>query len=89
MAAPNLLSSNGVERAADLPLSVDQRKQRLAATLEKKVEQGYQIESQTETAATVVTKGHRRRWFGMIAGGTDTRQTLSIDDQGRITTRPA
>ena len=88
MAAPNLLSSNGVERAADLPLSVDQRKQLLAATLEKKVEQGYQIESQTETTATVLTKGHRR-WFGMVAGGADTRQTLSIDDQGRITTRPA
>ncbi len=88
MAAPNLLSSNGVERAADLPLSVDQRKQLLTATLQKKVEQGYQIESQTDTAAIVVTKGHRR-WFGMIAGGADARQTLSIDDQGRITTRPA
>ena len=88
MAAPNLLSSNGAERAADLPLSVDQRKQLLAATLQKKVEQGYRIESQTDTTATVVTEGHRR-WFGMIAGGAGTRQTLSIDDQGRTTTRPA
>jgi hypothetical protein len=88
MAAPNLLSSNGVEHAADLPLSVDQRKELLAATLQKKVEQGYRIESQTDTAATVVTEGHRR-WFGMFGGGADTRQTLSIDDQGRTTTRPA
>jgi hypothetical protein len=88
MAAPNLVSSNGAERADDLPLSVDQRKHLLASTLEKKVEQGYQIESQTDTSATVLIKGHRR-WFGMIAGGADTRQTLSIDDQGHITTRPA
>jgi hypothetical protein len=88
MAAPNLESSNGGEPAADLPLSVDQRKQLLAATLQKKVDQGYRIESQTDISATVVTKGHRR-WFGMIAGGADTRQTLSIDDQGRTTTRPA
>ena len=88
MAAPNLSSSNGVERAVDLPLTVDQRKQLLAATLEKKVEQGYQIESQTDTAATVITKGHRR-WFGMSAGGAGSRQTVSIDDQGRTTTRPA
>ncbi len=88
MAAPILSSSNGVERAADLPLSVGQRKELLTSTLEKKVEQGYQIESQTDTAATVFTKGHRR-WFGLIAGGADTRQTLSIDDEGRITTRPA
>jgi hypothetical protein len=88
MAAPNLLSSNGVGRATDLTLSGDQRKQRLGATLQKKVEQGYRIESQTDTAAIVVTKGHRR-WFGLIAGGADARQSLSIDDHGRITTRPA
>ena len=88
MAAPNLLSSNGALHAAKLPLSVDQRGQLLTSILEKKVEQGYVIESQTDTAATVVTKGHRR-WFGLVAGGADTRQTLSIDDQGRTTTRPA
>ena len=86
MATPDLQSSNGAEHAADAPLSVDQRKQFLAAALRKKVEQGYEIESQTDTAAIVVTKGHRR-WFGLAAGGTDTRQTLSIDDQGRTTTR--
>jgi hypothetical protein len=89
MAAPNLSSSNGVRSAVDSTLSLDQRKQQLSATLDKKVEQGYRIESQTDTAATLVTKGHRGRWFGMMAGSPETRQTISIDDQGRTTTRPA
>ena len=88
MAAADLQSSNDAERSADAPMSIDERKQLLTVALQKKVEQGYQIESQTDTAATVVTKGHRR-WFGMVAGGSDTRQNLVIDDQGRITTRHA
>jgi hypothetical protein len=88
MAAPNLLNSTQTGRTADGPLSLEERKQRLSANLDKKVEQGYTIESRTDTTATVVTKGHRR-WFGMVAGGADTRQTISMDDLGRTTTRPA
>ncbi len=88
MAAPNLLNPTGTGRTADGPLSLEERKQRLSASLDKKVEQGYRIESQTETSAIVVTKGHRR-WFGMVAGSADTRQTISMDELGRITTRPA
>jgi hypothetical protein len=88
MAAPNLLNSTDTGRTADGTLSLEERKQRLSASLDKKVEQGYRIESQTDTTATVVTKGHRR-WFGMVSGGADTRQTISMDELGRTTTRPA
>ena len=88
MAAPNLLNPTETGRTADGQLSLEERKQRLSASLDKKVEQGYRIESQTDTTATVVTKGHRR-WFGMVAGSADTRQVISMDELGRITTRPA
>jgi hypothetical protein len=89
MAAPSLSSPNGVSPATESLLSLDQRKQLLSETLDKKVEQGYRIESQDETAATVVTKGRRARWFGIVSRGPETRQTISIDERGRTTTRPA
>jgi hypothetical protein len=79
-------SSTGASPVADAPLSLDQRKQRLAEVLHSKVEQGFQVESQTDTAATLVTKG-RRRWFGILDGDADTRQTTSIDEQGQARTR--
>jgi hypothetical protein len=89
MAAPSLSSPNGVKPAVESLLSLDQRKQLLSETLDKKVEQGYRIESQEETGATVVTKGRRARWFGIVSRGPETRQTISIDERGRTTTRPA
>jgi len=80
-------SSSGARPVADVPLSLDQRKQRLAELLRTKVEQGFEVESKTDTAATLVTKG-RRRWFGILGGDADTRQTTSIDEQGQVRTRP-
>jgi hypothetical protein len=47
---------------------------------------GYRIESQTDTEATLVMKGHRR-WFGMVGGNTETRQITSVDEQARTRTR--
>ena len=44
------------------------------------------IESQTDTEATLVMKGHRR-WFGMVGGNTETRQITSVDEQGRTRTQ--
>jgi len=79
MAAPNLLSPNGVTPAVESLLSLDQRKQLLSEMLDKKVEQGCRVESQADTSATVVTKGHRGRWFGIGAGGSDTRPRSSIE----------
>jgi len=90
MAVPHLPNSNGASRVAESSLSLDQRKQRLAAKLRSKVEQGYEVESQTDTAATIVSKG-RRHWFGLKAGdpSRDTRVIVSIDEQGDTTTRLA
>ena len=83
---PRLPSPNGARPAPDSLVSLDQRKERLAQALDKKVEQGYQIESQTDTDAILVTRG-RRRWFGILASDAGTRQSTSIDEQGRTTTR--
>ena len=83
---PQLPSPNGARPAPESLVSLDQRKERLAEALDKKVEQGYQIESQTDTAAVLVTRG-RRRWFGILGSGAGTRQSTSIDEQGRATTR--
>jgi hypothetical protein len=65
---------------------VDARKQRFAAMLEVKLEQGYRIESQGDTEAVLFTQG-RRRWFGLFANGEGARQIVSVDDQGATKTR--
>ena len=67
-------------------LSTAERKVRLAAVLVAKTEQGYEIESQTDTEAVLVTKG-RKRWFGMGGNNSSTRQVTSIDEQGNARTR--
>ena len=70
------------------PLSTSERKLRLAEILVSKTAQGYRIESQTDTEATLTTKG-RRRWFGMVGSNTETREITSVDEQGRTRTRSA
>jgi len=65
----------------------DTRKQKLAEMLTTKVEQGYEIESQTDTEAVLVTQS-RRAWFGLFAGSRDSaRQKISVDEHGTATTR--
>ena len=74
-------------RVAGSPLlSTTERKLRLGEILVEKTEQGYRVESQTDTEATLVTKGHRR-WFGMIGSSTESREITSVDEQGRSRTR--
>lgn len=87
MAGPHLASPNGTATAAVAHVSLELRKQQLAETLRKKVEQGYVVESQTDTEAILLSKGRRGKWFGLAHGGHDTRQTISIDGQGRAITR--
>ena len=87
MAEPQLSGSNGTAAAAVAHVSLEQRKQQLVETLRKKVEQGYVVESQTDTEAILVSKGRRRKWFGLVDGGLDTRQTISIDGKGCATMR--
>ena len=101
MAAQQSPSPNGatpvvapVERPVDLPapvaeppvLSTADRKAKLAEVLVSKVGQGYEIESQTDTEAILVTKG-RSRWFGMRGNSASARQITSIDEQGNTRTR--
>jgi len=64
--------------------SRDLQKQEFAELLTAKIAQGYEVESQSDTEAVLVTRGRRRR-FRQTAGGK--RQRVSIDEQGRLSTR--
>jgi hypothetical protein len=57
-----------------------ERTQELARTITSKREQGYTVESQTDTEAILVIKG-RKRMFG---GATDSRQSVKIDESGAV-----
>jgi hypothetical protein len=87
MAEPLLSSSVGTAGAADPQMSLEQRRQRLVDTLLKKIEQGYEVESQSDTDAILVTKGRPKRWFGLVEGGSPTRQSISIDGKGSASMR--
>src|SRR5215211_8850330 len=70
-----------------IPAAVDTRKEKFGQILKVKLEQGYRIESQSETEAVVFTRG-RRSWFGLFAGpGEGGRQMISVDAEGAATTR--
>lgn len=67
--------------AEDAPKSVHRSAQmRLARTVEGKLTQGYQIESQSDTQAVLV-KGPRR-WLGITLPGRTTRAIVSLDQRG-------
>jgi hypothetical protein len=53
----------------------------LARLLEAKGVQGYAVESQTDTEATLVIKG-RKRWF---RNSVDHRQHVAFDEHGAVT----
>jgi len=60
------------------------QKQELAEMLTEKIAQGYEVESQSDTEAVLVTRGRRRRFRQTVAGK---RQRVSIDEQGRLSIR--
>ena len=64
--------------------SRDLQKQEFAELLTAKIAQGYEVESQSDTEAVLVTRGRRRRFRPSVAGK---RQRISIDGQGRLSTR--
>jgi len=69
------------------PVATDTRKQKFAQMLKSKLEQGYRIESQSDTEAVLFTRG-RRSWFGLFAGpGQGGRQMISVDEEGAAATR--
>jgi hypothetical protein len=71
---------------AEAPLqTLEERKQELARTLDTKLAQGYQIESQEGTNAVLLRPG-RRHWFGLRPGLT-VRCLISVDERGHATSR--
>jgi hypothetical protein len=81
-APPSPVSSDKPARKAD-PMSLGLRKQKLADMLEGKLDQGYEIEDRTDTEATLVDQGRRRRrWFGASRSGEKLEQRLSVDEAG-------
>jgi hypothetical protein len=63
-----------------------EKRHRLARIVAEKVEQGYRIESHSDSEAVVVTRG-RRRWLGLGGHEPGTRHRLSIDEQGIVKKR--
>jgi hypothetical protein len=63
--------------------TVTDRREKFAQLLTTKVEQGYDVESQGDTEAVIVTRGRRRRFRSTTVGN---RQRIGIDEQGRVTT---
>jgi hypothetical protein len=70
------------------PMTLELRKQGLENMLEGKLEQGYGIEDRTDTEATLVTRGRRRRhWFGLSRRGDAFKHRITIDERGGRTSR--
>jgi hypothetical protein len=65
------------------PIEPELRKKEFAGLLAAKIEQGYDVESQGDTEAVIVTRGRRRRFRSQMVGK---RQRIAIDDRGRTTT---
>jgi hypothetical protein len=79
--AANATPGNGTAQAA---LTYDTRKAKCAELLAAKVAQGYEVESEGDTEAVIVTRGRRRRLWSHIVGK---RQHIAIDELGARTTR--
>jgi hypothetical protein len=62
------------------------RKDALDAFLESKLDEGFEIETHTDTHAIILRKSFLRRFRGR--GGTE-RYVVSVDEHGEITMIPA
>jgi hypothetical protein len=77
MAAVDRYQRNGI------PPTPTKRRDQFQQLLASKVEQGYDVESQGDTEAVIVTRGRHRRFRSQTVGK---RQRIAIDEQGRVTT---
>ncbi len=64
------------------PAESERRKQKLARLVTMRAKLGYDVESQTETTAVLVTKG-RKRMFG-LRGGEEHRTEITLNDEGTV-----
>jgi hypothetical protein len=79
MIADPILNTKQEERT---PAESELRKQKLARLVTMRGKMGYEIESQTETSAVLVTNG-RRRMFG-LRGGEEHRTEITLNDEGTV-----
>ena len=84
--AEGLLAAHqtGEALASSIPTTDDTRKQKFAQMLNVN-EQGYRIESQSDTEAVLFTQG-RGHWFGLFGRGEGARQMISVDEHGAANT---
>jgi hypothetical protein len=67
--------------------SLHERRDKLAALLAAKLEQGYWVELQRDTDAVVVCRG-RHRWFGRLGPRRENRrEAVSVDADGQAAVR--
>ncbi len=74
-----------VKHEEKTPAESELRKQKFARVIKARATLGYEIESQTETGAVLVTKG-RKRMFG-LRGGEEQRIEVTLDDEGTVVNR--
>jgi hypothetical protein len=82
MTAEPILSATHEDKT---PAESELRKQKFARVIKARAKLGYEIESQTETSAVLVTKGPKRM-FGM-RGGLEQRIEVTLDDRGAASNR--
>jgi len=64
-------------------VGVDARRDALAAVIAGKEQEGYWVESRSDTEARLIARG-AKRWFGLFGGRVpETREIVRIDEQGR------
>jgi hypothetical protein len=62
-------------------VSTAERTEKLELLIAEKLQQGYWVESQGDTEAVLVSHGPRR-WFGRGPRQENTRETVTVDEQG-------
>jgi len=66
------------------------RKDALDAFLQLKLEEGFEIETHTDTHAIVVEPDHQKSFMSRLRGpGAGNRYVVSVDEHGEVTMIPA
>jgi hypothetical protein len=65
------------------------REKALDAFLETKLEEGFEIETHTETHAIIVERGQLKSLLSRIRGHGANRFVVSVDENGEVTMIPA